>query len=151
MFVCSSDLEDENANNKDRQEKSRGTQTMDCGHSHFCTPGERGISPGVRSQRRQLFCQTHSVFINCILSPCPDGHTFITRETLEKKRGKKTRNIFSEFTKTQYFVLVSLALGNLLSFCSMSILAPFFPLAVSYTHLDVYKRQQHVTRFVVWT
>lgn len=123
-------MEDENAN---RDEKTTGTQTVDCIHAHCCTPGERGISPAVRSQRRQLFCQTHSVFINCVLSPCPDGQVCITRQTLQKKRGRKTKNVFSEFSKTQFFVLVSLALGNLLSFCSMSILAPFFPLEVSTT------------------
>lgn len=128
-------MEDENANNRTRDEKTIGTQTIDCmnsySHSHCCTPGERGISPAVRSQRRQLFCQTHSVFINCVLYPCPDGHTIITKDTLDKKRVRKTKSVFSEFTKTQFFVLVSLALGNLLSFCSMSILAPFFPLEAS--------------------
>uniref|UniRef100_A0A1B6LS52 Major facilitator superfamily (MFS) profile domain-containing protein n=1 Tax=Graphocephala atropunctata TaxID=36148 RepID=A0A1B6LS52_9HEMI len=97
--------------------------------THFCRPGERSVrSPAdpLGPQQRQLFCRTHSVSTKCVLKPCHDSHVCQSQD--EEVAPIKTKRLkLSDCSRQQVFVLLVLALGNFLSFCSMSILAPFFP------------------------
>ncbi|XP_046676246.1 MFS-type transporter SLC18B1-like isoform X2 [Homalodisca vitripennis] len=97
--------------------------------THFCRPGERSVrSPSDPSgpQQRQLFCRTHSVSTRCVLKPCPETHHCQSQDD-DVAPVKSKRLKLSDCSRRQVLVLLVLALGNFLSFCSMSILAPFFP------------------------
>lgn len=99
--------------------------------THFCRPGERSIrSPTdlAGPPQRQLFCKTHSVKTKCVLKPTTDHHICQSPDDEDEHEPAKPKPLkFNEFSKQQVLVLLTLALGNFLSFCSMSILAPFFP------------------------
>ncbi|XP_054282823.1 MFS-type transporter SLC18B1-like isoform X1 [Macrosteles quadrilineatus] len=109
--------------------------------THFCRPGERSIrSPTdlAGPPQRQLFCKTHSVKTKCVLKPASENHVCQTPDEEDEHIPAKPKPLkLSEFSKQQVLVLLTLALGNFLSFCSMSILAPFFPKEANLKGMDV--------------
>lgn len=118
--------ESEHNNNQNEIKGANNIETV-----HQCTPGERGLHI-VRTQKRQLFCQTHSLYSTCTSIPCPEGHICtLPNETFVKKIVEKKELGLSNFSRTQVIVLLSLVLSHFLSFSSMSIMAPFFPKEVS--------------------
>lgn len=91
---------------------------------HHCRPGERPVCPPSGPQQRSLFCKTHAVGTKCAHDCSPHGND------VAPLRPKPLR--LNDFSRQQVLVLLTLALGNFLSFCSMSILAPFFPKEVTH-------------------
>lgn len=104
--------------------------------THFCRPGEtlvRAPSDLRAPQQRQLFCKTHAVKTKCVLKSCSDSHNCHPQDDDVQPAKHKALNL-KDLSRQQVLVLLVLALGNFLSFCSMAILAPFFPKEVRYIY-----------------
>ncbi|XP_075211526.1 MFS-type transporter SLC18B1-like isoform X2 [Lycorma delicatula] len=79
------------------------------------------------SSGKHLYCHTHSLFTNCVLNPCSSRPLPYRRERLLRSQKHPKPSVLKDFSKNQVFVLLSLAIGDFISSCSMSIMAPFFP------------------------
>ncbi|XP_022187825.2 MFS-type transporter SLC18B1 isoform X1 [Nilaparvata lugens] len=103
-----------------------------CNHLHHtrtpvvCEVDDK--SPVRRTTSANSFqSRTHSLFTNCVLSPCPGDNFPRSKERLLRTQRHHKPSVIKNFSRTQILVLLTLALGDFISFCSMSIMAPFFP------------------------
>lgn len=99
--------------------------------SHLtCKTYQGHVVESLRGKR--LYCHTNSIFTNCVLNPCSSHPLPFTKDILLRTQRHQKASVLKNFSKNQLFVLLSLAIGDFISSCSMSIMAPFFPKEVEY-------------------
>jgi hypothetical protein len=90
--------------------------------------GKRNRQSRVQGQR----CVRSQSLPACQLNKYSAGEIRRIRERLLRTQRHPEPGSIRHFTRTQKLALTSLALVDFISFCSMSIMAPFFPKEVCY-------------------
>lgn len=79
-------------------------------------------------RRMRSKSESYSVFMqNSLTEQCANGELFRSRDRLLRTQRHPKPSVLCKFTKEQIFVLFTLSLAEFISFCSMSVMAPFFP------------------------